>query len=141
MSTTEISSTNWSELCHRLTDALKGRRVSVEVLGTGGKPVRVASGLALQELIFEKTEQCSDHLFVLLGENNRVTHQIIEPIHMKVREEDRSKVLQIDAESGTTLVRFQADDLSRVFEGLKLIDPRAAGSAISRGALRTPHGS
>jgi hypothetical protein len=44
-------------------------------------------------------------------------HEIIEPIHVKVREENEGqKALQIDAEDGSTLILFRSGKLNELLQ-------------------------
>ena len=52
--------------------------------------------------------------------SKEVIHEIVEPIHLKIREEGEGrKGLQIDAENGSTMVLFRSgklDQLLREFQ-------------------------
>ena len=60
---------------------------------------------------------CNDRIFLRFEQDGRreITHEITEPIHIKLREESGGqKGLQFDAENGSTLVLFRSghfDDL------------------------------
>lgn len=120
MPTREISSTDWAEFCKRFSRDQRGRLLSVEMLDPSGTHNRIADRLPLQEMVFENTDQCNDHVYLLLGEPHEVTHTIIEPIHLKIQNHDGSRVLRIDAENGTTLVYFETDTLSEILKDLTL---------------------
>ncbi|MEW6160893.1 MAG: hypothetical protein AB1813_25980, partial [Verrucomicrobiota bacterium] len=78
----------------------------------------------LQRVLFDREDACNNRIrFVLggAGERERV-HEIIEPIHLKLRQDNRSrKILEIDAENGITFVSFHTGKIHEVLQGLKLL--------------------
>jgi hypothetical protein len=57
-----------------------------------------------------------------------IQHQIVEPIHMRLREEPESqKKLQIDAESGSVEIRFSSARVGALLKELELVSPGELG--------------
>lgn len=65
--------------------------------------------------------ECNDRIFLDFEQDGKreYIHEIIEPIHVKVREEAQGKKgLQIDAENGSTLVLLSSGKLDELLSGL-----------------------
>jgi hypothetical protein len=96
--------------------------ITIEQINTMGVREPVAQDLPLRDMQFVKTNGCSDRLFLVAqGEGTReIRHEIIEPIHVKVREESEGqKGLQIDGETGSTLIRFSSGKIGELLEGME----------------------
>ena len=122
MATQEIKSTNWEQFCKRFKELHQGQMISIELINTMGMREPIAQDMPLQDIRFVKTKGCSDQMIVVVQETGKreIQHIIIEPIHVKVREEgEGSKGLQIDAETGSTLIRFSSGKLNELMEGLE----------------------
>ena len=116
MATQEISSSKWQAFAQKFNDLHQGSLMTVESIDASDHREVVASESPLREFSFGPSNACSDAITLRLGGEGRreQLHQIIEPIHLKVRPgQNGGKVLQIDGESGSTLVTFHS---GKIFE-------------------------
>jgi hypothetical protein len=124
MATQEIKETNWDLFCRRFEEAHRGTLITLEAVHHDGHTEPLARQAPLREFRFEKTKECSDVIRIELGETpERVTqHQIVEPIHVRVREENgAAKVLLIDAESGSVELRFSSGRIGAILKDLDMM--------------------
>ena len=115
MNNQEIRSEDWAEFCGKFTETNRGSLLSVESIDTHGIKNEIARDCPLEEMRFEKTDACSDFIHLNLGGTGerRINHQIVEPIRMLLtKSKEGRKILQIDAESGMTLVSFHSGMIS-----------------------------
>lgn len=121
MATQEIRSTDWKEFCDRFERLHRGDLMTlVHINMTGHKHEKVRN-VPLQTIRFDPSGECSNRICVALAEEGgrETMHEILEPIHVKLREEaGGSKGLQIDAENGTTILTFSSGRLEELLEGL-----------------------
>lgn len=121
MATQEIRSTDWKEFCGRFERLHRGDLMTlVQINETGHKQEKVRN-VPLQSMQFDPTGDCNNRICVTLAEEGgrETMHEIVEPIHVKVREESGgSKGLQIDAENGTTILTFSSGRIEELLEGL-----------------------
>jgi hypothetical protein len=123
MATQEIKETNWALFCRRFEEEHRGTLVSLDVVQHSGAAAEIAHQLPLKEFSFEQTSGCSDLIRVTLGETPEPTvqHLIVDPIHVRLREEDgQKKLLQIDAESGSVEMRFSSGRIGKLLQDLQL---------------------
>ena len=93
----------------------------IHIHSSGYKEEKVRD-LPLQAIRFDPTGECNNRITVTLSQegSREVQHEIIEPIHVKVREESEgSKGLQIDAENGTSILVFSSGRLNELLDGLQ----------------------
>jgi hypothetical protein len=119
----EISRKGWEAFCQRLTEFHRGRMIRIEVLGQTGSMETAADDVPLQRFILEEREgECSDVLLLEAGgtEEQSIQHRIIEPIHLRLKEQHdgRFKQLEIQAESGGTIITFHPGIPQNVLDGL-----------------------
>lgn len=122
MATQEIKSTDWKKFCERFQRLHNGQLITIELINLAGYRQPIADRLPLRNIRFEQTKGCSDRMFVVVGQEGtrEISHEIIEPIHVKIREEgEGSKALQIDAESGSTLISFTSGKIAELLDGLQ----------------------
>lgn len=121
MPTQEIQETNWQKFCDRFEEAHRGGLISLEVVQHDGTTSPLATGEPLRMFRFEKTQGCSDVIKMELGELGRMTqHEIVEPIHVRLRESNGSQnVLEIDAESGSAIMRFSSGRIGAILKEMK----------------------
>jgi hypothetical protein len=120
MATQEISSTNWAEFCRRFVDLHRGTLMTVMKIDPSGHSHEVLRDMPLQKSWME-SDRCNDRIFFDFQEigKRELIHEIVEPIHIKVREESQGrKGLQIDAEDGSTLILFSSGKLKELTSGL-----------------------
>jgi hypothetical protein len=120
MSTQEIKSTNWKVFCEKFLELHRGTLMTVRQLTLGGQYTDVVRDMPLTGAWLESAD-CNDHLFLRFQEQGgrEITHDIIEPIHVKLRDESGGeKGLQIDAENGSTLVLFHSGKLKNLLDAV-----------------------
>jgi len=120
MPTQEIQSTNWKEFCQRFQQLHRGTPMTIHVIEPSGYRRELVDGMSLQSVKFQPNSGCSDTILITLFEDGKreITHEIIDPIHVKLREEDNArKALQIDAENGSTLLTFSSGKIEELLKG------------------------
>jgi hypothetical protein len=123
MATQEIKSTDWQAFCKKFLDLHRGAIMSVVQIRPGGARIEAVRELPLRNVWFQQGD-CNDSILLnFQAEGTReITHEIIDPIHVKIREEGQGqKGLQIDAENGSTLVLFSSGKLEELVAGLQVI--------------------
>lgn len=121
MATQEISSTNWKVFCERFVELHRGTLMTVMKIEPSGQNQEVIRDMPLAKAWME-TGGCNDRIFLDFEQDGKREHihEIIEPIHVKIREEGQGrKGLQIDAENGSTLVLFSSGKLKELLDGLQ----------------------
>jgi hypothetical protein len=120
MPTMEVKETDWDFFCKRFADDHQGALVSLDTVSHSGARDAKGSDLALRKFEFTKTEGCNDLILITLGEHSEVQHQIVEPIHLFLREETGGrKMLQIDAETGSVELRFSSGRIGALLVDLE----------------------
>lgn len=125
MATQEINSTNWKKFCERFVGLHRGTSMTVLKIEPSGQNHEVVRDMPLVKTWME-SDQCNDRIFFNFGQEGRrdCTHEIIEPIHVKLREESHGKKgLQIDAENGSTLILFSSGKLQELLDEFSSASP------------------
>jgi hypothetical protein len=120
MATQEIESTKWDTFCKKFLELHRGTLMTVQHVTREGQTREIVRDMPLAG-VWMSSEDCNDSIFLNFSEAGKreVTHQIIEPIHVKVREESEgNKGLQIEAENGATLVLFRSGKLEGLLRDL-----------------------
>ena len=118
MPTQEIKSTDWDRFCKKFLALHRGTLMRVRQVNASGQFVEVVQDMPLTDIWIE-TGGCNDCLFLKfqLEGKREITHEVVGPIHVKLREENGGhKGLQIDAESGSTLVLFHSGKLKELLD-------------------------
>jgi hypothetical protein len=118
MPTQEIKSTNWKVFCEKFLELHRGALMTVTKTEPSGRRVEVLRDMPLRKVWMESGD-CNDRIFLNFEQNGKreITHEIIDPIHVKVREEDGGqKSLQFDAENGSTLVIFHSGHMQELLQ-------------------------
>ena len=121
MTTQEIKSTDWKAFCGKFLKLHRGALMSVTKIEPSGRTLEVLRDMPLTKVWMDSTG-CNDRIFLRFEQDGRreIVHEILEPIHVKLREEGSGqKGLQFDAENGSTLVLFRSghfDELLGAFE-------------------------
>lgn len=92
----------------------------VERINPSGQRVETVRDMPLTNIWFEK-DACNDRIILNFEQEGKreVMHEIVEPIHIKLREEgEGQKGLQIDAENGSTLVLFRSGKIPELIGAL-----------------------
>jgi hypothetical protein len=122
MPTQEIQSTDWQKFCEKFLNLHRGSIMTVEQITPAGARVEVVNKMPLRNISISHGD-CSDSILLDFQQDGsrEIIHEIVEPIHVKLREEGHGqKGLQIDAESGTTIVLFSSGKLDELLQGLHL---------------------
>jgi hypothetical protein len=110
MSIKEIQSKDWDAICERINNLRQQALLTVEVLHPDGRRDQVARDVPLQSMVFDRSDACYDHIALNLGPASQrpMTHLIVQPIHitLKPAENGSFNPMQIEAESGVTLLTF-----------------------------------
>jgi hypothetical protein len=123
MPTREITSADWEKFCQRFVELHRGSLMTVRKVEPTGRMVEVVREMPLTRAWMESGE-CNDRISFDFEQQGRreVIHQIVQPIHVKVREEgEGQKGLQIDAEDGSTLILFRSGRLNQLLEGFQTV--------------------
>lgn len=118
MATQEISSTNWKKFCERFVSLHRGTSMTVLKIEPNGQNNEVVGDMPLMNAWME-SDPCNDRIIFNFEQQGRreCTHEIVEPIHVKLREESQGKKgLQIDAENGSTLILFRSGRIEELLE-------------------------
>jgi hypothetical protein len=129
MPTQEIKETNWQNFCERFEEAHRGALISLEVVDHSGATKSLAENEPLRSFRYQK-DACNDVIIIELGETpGPVTqHQIVEPIHMRLREKEASrKELEIDAESGSVEMRFTSGRIGTILKDFEMVSAEQLG--------------
>ncbi len=122
MATQEIQSTDWESFCEKFLRLHQGSTMSVVQIRPSGGKVEVIHEMPLTNISFNHGG-CNDSiLFNFQEEGTReVTHEVVDPIHVKIREEGQGKKgLQIDGENGSTLISFSSGKIDELLDGIQL---------------------
>jgi hypothetical protein len=120
MATQEISSTNWKRFCERFIELHRGTLMTVMKIEPSGQSHEVIRDMPLRKAWME-TGDCNDRIFFDFEQEGKreCIHEIVEPIHVKLREEGQGKKgLQIDAENGSTLILFSSGKFNELLRDL-----------------------
>jgi hypothetical protein len=123
MATLEVKETNWEMFARKFEEAHRGTLISLDVVYHDGHTESLARQSPLRDFRFEKSGGCNDLIRIELGEapNQFVQHTIVEPIHVRVREgSGGTKLLLIDAESGSVELRFSSGRIGAIMNDLDL---------------------
>jgi hypothetical protein len=114
MKTKEVQREKWPDFCQKLASEYRGSIITASQIPSSGAPQPLVERAPLETVEFsERTTECSDILHIRAG---GVDHDIIEPIHIRLRNggNDRYNQIEILAESGTVVIEMNPglrDDL------------------------------
>ena len=117
MKSIEIPSEDWAGFCEDFTRINRGSLLSIELLERNGGRIPIAYNMPLEQMRLDQSDQCMDVISISLSEPGKraIDHLIIDPVHLILRvSESRKKVLELDAENGTTLMTFHSGVLPEV---------------------------
>jgi hypothetical protein len=120
MPTQEIKSTNWKAFCEKFLELHRGALMTVTQIEPSGRMHEVVRDMPLTNVWMDQND-CNDRIFLRFEQDGRreITHEILEPIHVKLREEGGGqKGLQFDAENGSTLVLFRSGHFDELLKSL-----------------------
>ena len=105
--TEEIEAKNWRTFCERVTEMERGRMVTIEAVDRDGSRREVGRALPFEKMTLEPKDGCNDVIWVNAADGFQ--HEILEPIHIRLKRnaEGAFNPVQIDGETGTTLLHFR----------------------------------
>lgn len=116
----EVSTKNWKTLCERIKEQRRGATLTIAVIEPGGREVEIGTGLIFESMDFRK-DPCNDIISVRARGEREIVHDIIEPIHIRLREVNEGTTynsIAIEAENGTTFLTFHPVIHAGLLEGL-----------------------
>jgi hypothetical protein len=121
----EINSKDWGKFCEKLNALRHDAMLTIESVQPDGHKVELATEVPLQNVKFEKTDGCSDMVFLEVGSGNErpAQHVITEPIHIRVKTTDKQGTynpVMIEAESGVMMITFHPALRQDVFQDVQM---------------------
>src|SRR5438445_3650708 len=113
MVTQELKSPDWKAFCEKFFELHRGALMSVTRIEPSGQRVEAFRDMPLTK-VWMDADGCNDRIFLRFEQEGKreITQEIIDPIHVKIREEGGGqKGLQFDAENGSTLLLFRSGHL------------------------------
>ena len=119
----EINSRDWPDFCNRLNQQCRGALVRIEsILPDGKKSDRVGEA-TFEGMELDRSDSCNDVLHLRVRNEREVKYDIVDPIHILLREtrpgEDFNPI-QIEGETGTTFVTFKPAIHAQMLAGLNV---------------------
>ena len=117
----EIRSQDWNTFCERLNQFEHGATVDIRWIDRENKAEKeIARAAEFQEMRFGKRDGCTDRIMVYAGGETETHHEIVEPIHILLREQAGHgfNAVAVEAEEGITLLRFNPVIRPAWLEGL-----------------------
>lgn len=97
--------------------------MSIEVLGADGLKTERVSNTTLQALEFDASGACNDIISLRVRNERELTYEIIDPIHIKLRETENGNdynPVQIEAENGITFLTIHPAIHAPMLAGIKI---------------------
>jgi hypothetical protein len=96
----------------------RGQMVTIELVKLDGSRREAGRALALERIAFGPKDACNDAISIDAADG--FSHEILEPIHIKLKRnaEGGFNPVQIDAETGTTILHFRSALKPSVLVGL-----------------------
>ena len=119
--TEEINARDWKTFCERLTEMERGQMVTIEVVKPDGTHHEIGRALPLEQVTLRPRDACNDAIWI--NASDGFEHEIVEPIHIRLKRnaEGGFNPVQIDAETGTTILHFRPALKPAVVEGLSCV--------------------
>ncbi len=116
--TEEINARDWKTLCDRITEHEHGQMVTIEVVDRDGSHRELARAVPFDRVTLSARDACNDAIRVNGADG--FEHEILEPIHVKLKRnaEGGFNPVQIDGETGTTILHFRPALKPTVLDGL-----------------------
>jgi Family of unknown function (DUF5335) len=119
----EVRSNDWDAFCGRLNQFERGATVTIEFLDRNGRMTEIARTVPFEEIQFGKRDACNDRISIRGRDKADTNHEIVEPIHILLRETEGGagfNAVAIEAEEGTTFLMFQPVIRAQWLDGLTL---------------------
>lgn len=116
--TEEISAQDWKTFCERITEIEHGQMVTIEVVDHDGSRREIARAVTLENVTLKPKDACNDA--IRINATDGFEHEIIEPIHIRLKRNPGGgfNPVQIDGETGTTILHFRPALKPTVVDGL-----------------------
>ena len=123
--TEEINAKDWKTFCERVTEMERGQMVTIELVERNGTHRELGRALPLESVTLRVKDACNDAISI--DASDGFQHEIVEPIHIILRRnpEGGFNPVQIDAESGTTILHFRPALKPTVIDGFASVGRRA----------------
>jgi hypothetical protein len=118
-----INAIDWPAFCQRINENLVSARVKVQTTASNGVKSELAANASLQSMIFDGSDGCNDTITVLLKDVHEISHEIVEPVQIRLRSSGGSSdfnTIEIEAENGITIITLSPSIHPKVLDGLKL---------------------
>lgn len=122
MQAQEIEPKLWHEFCEKFSTLNRGSMMSIEHIRFDGRQDELAHELPLDKMTLDTTDACNDIVSISLGSSGErhTTHEVVEPIHLRVKQNGAGqKMLQLEAESGITLIHFHSGRIPELVPNMK----------------------
>lgn len=119
----EVRNSDWGIFCERLNQFEGGANVSIEWIARNGFRNEIARNVVFEEIQIGQRNECTDQISIRCRSQNEVKHDVVEPIHVNLKETEGSgafDTVMIEAEEGTTVMRFQPVIRTAWLDGLAL---------------------
>lgn len=118
----EIRSEDWNTFCDLLNEFERGATVDIQWIDRESKAEKqIARAAEFREIRFGKLDGCNDRIMVCASGEAETRHEIVEPIHILLREHGKGEgfnAVAVEAEEGTTVLRFNPVIRPAWLEGL-----------------------
>lgn len=120
----EVNSSDWKELCERLSDFERGQLVTVDVVEHDGTQRNAGSALMLESITLQTLNACNDG--IIIRATDGFEHTVVEPLHVRLVRNPSGgfNPIEIDAEAGSTVLTFKPALKPTILEGLGLVAGR-----------------
>ncbi len=117
--TEEIKARDWKTFCERVSAMHAGQPVTIEFVETNGNRRQIASASPLRNVVLSRKDECNDAITVTTEDG--VQHEVLEPIHIILKSNGAGgfNPVQIDGETGTTLLTLRPAIKDAVLEGFE----------------------
>lgn len=116
--TEEINAKDWKTFCERVTEMERGQLVRIETVDRDGTHREVARAVPLIEVTLQPKDACNDAISI--NGSDGFEHEILEPIYIRLKTNAGGgfNPVQIEAETGTTILHFKPALKPTVIDGL-----------------------
>jgi Family of unknown function (DUF5335) len=119
----EVDVKDWQNFCQRINQQREGAAVTIEVMERNGIQIEKGRDLIFESMVLDTQGACNDVIKVHARNAREIEHEILEPIHIRLREVDEHGTfnsIAIEAENGTTFLTFHPAIHGQMLQGLKL---------------------
>lgn len=106
----EIRTQDWNKFCQKLNENERGATVDIHWIDRETQAEKsIARAAVLEEFSFGQRDGCTDHILVRAGGEAGARHEIVEPIHILLRESSKNgdfNAITVEAEGGSTILTF-----------------------------------